>query len=228
MYEVFYYTVFTLSPYSGCTTLLWAHGCFSGLGRAEYMLNVDEGSSQNLATCSSVHMPKRRALSLLAAGGMRFVWVPGEARLVPAPGPPGSRRGRTEAPPAAGGCALPPGFGSTAGAAQRDCLPAGWALRAGFGGARLSQPGTEQPRPPRTGAARDASLCPYPRSRRCREGGTVGHQPLAAAGGGGGSGALLPRSRGGPGLGRPAPLRPAPRPAARGLGLPGCLVRGGA
>lgn len=55
-----------------------------------------------------------------------------------------------------------------------------------------------------------------------------GWSPGSWAGGGGGGGSPLPGGRGRTGRPRSAPFRPAPRPAARGLGLPGCPVRGGA
>lgn len=116
------------------------------------------------------------------SGGMRFVWVPGEPTLVPAPGPPPSRRGRP------GHC----GQRAAARSRRRRLREArerhGWAVRS------LSGVRGEQLRPR------------YRRGHGCR---SVQKLSCRRAPGSASAGARLPRGLGGPGS--PAPLR-APLP----------------
>lgn len=210
MYEVFLYTAFALLLCLCCTALRLAHDSSSGLGRAEPMINSGEGRSQSPTTCSSAHMPTRRALPPLAAGETRFVWVPGEARLAPAPGPPRWQRAPWLLR-----------WGSLSGGIAHPLrgLVRGREVR----GAWLPLPGVEQPCSfPRDGRCRGCHLLPCPAQGEPPPGTSPEQQRGAALP----APPPLPAASAGPG--QTEPLRPAPRPAARGLGLPRCLVRGGA
>lgn len=209
MYEGFLYTAFALLLCLCRTALRLAHDSSSGLGRAEPMINSGEGRSQSPTTCSSVHMPRRRALPPLAAGETRFVWVPGEARLAPAPGPPRWQR----APWLLRWGSLSGGIGH-----PLRGLVRGREVR----GAWLPLPGVEQPCSfPRDGRCRGCHLLPCP-ALPCAGWATAGHQPQTAARRCPPRAASAPSRVRGAGPDRTAPPRSAPRcPGIGAAALPG-------